>query len=140
MNFFFFGIGYEECGVFNVGRIFFLGVEITVLEFFLESVGRGLRKGVLTFRERQRDHHTTDTRDRQHDDDFEKGLDCGDHLSVLDPPFDGAAGCLRVWFSGGWGGGTSSNRLTISGPGYSRTVGQDGSVKQSFEQTTTGKR
>ena len=96
MNFFF-GIGYEECGVFNVGRIFFLGVEITVLEFFLESVGRGLRKGVLTFRERQRDHHTTDTRDRQHDDDFEKGLDCGDHLSVLDPPFDGAAGCLRDW-------------------------------------------
>ena len=41
--------------------------------------------------------NTTDTRDRQHDDDFEKGLDCGDHLSVLDPPFDGAAGCLRVW-------------------------------------------
>ena len=55
MNFFF-GIGYEECGVFNVGRIFFLGVEITVLEFFLESVGRGPRQGVLTFRERQRDH------------------------------------------------------------------------------------
>ena len=43
-------------------------------------------------------------------------------------------------FSGGWGGGSSSNRLTISGPGYSRTVGKDGSVKQSFEQTTTGKR
>merc|ERR1711871_1066765 len=41
--------------------------------------------------------NTTDTRDRQHDDDFEKGLDCGDHLFVLDPPLDGAAGCLRVW-------------------------------------------
>merc|ERR1711907_853034 len=40
---------------------------------------------------------------------------------------------------GGGGGGSSSNRLTISGPGYSRTVGQDGSVKESFEQTTTGK-
>ena len=26
--------------------------------------------------------NTTDTRDRQHDDDFEKGLDCGDHLSI----------------------------------------------------------
>merc|ERR1712107_453758 len=69
-----------------------------------------------TFRERQHDHHKTDRRDRQHDDDF-------------------AIGGL----SGGWGGGSSSNRLTISGPGYSRTVGKDGSVKQSFEQTTTGK-
>lgn len=48
--------------------------------------------------------------------------------------------CAFGGFSGGWGGGSSSNRLTISGPGYSRTVGKDGSVKQSFEQTTTGKR
>merc|ERR1711871_1066764 len=47
--------------------------------------------------------------------------------------------CAFGGFSGGWGGGSSSNRLTISGPGYSRTVGKDGSVKQSFEQTTTGK-
>ena len=147
INYFFFGVGYKECGVFNVGRIFFLLVttasEITVfLTRFFGERGAGATEGRphfprATARPSTRPIHATDSTMMTSRRGSIVATIFLFSILLSTVPQDA---CAFGGFSGGWGGGSSSNRLTISGPGYSRTVGKDGSVKQSFEQTTTGKR